>query len=385
MRFARRMAVWRFLSAMWRCAVTGGSVLVLTACQGAATRPQITPNLQNDPPESLSEWRLFDVDARTLAPRSDGIVYELNTPLFSDYAHKLRSIHLPQGTSMRSDDDAIELPVGTIVTKTFYYDLADPGRRDGAIKKNPSREATSIDLHRARLIETRLLVRTSNGWIALPYVWNDSQTDATLALAGESIELELIDLGRTESFIYEVPDANQCAGCHVLDQSAQRIEPIGIKARHLDRDGHDGTNQLASWTRAGRLEGSGTQRSIARNARWDDPAQNLNSRARAYLDVNCGHCHSATGPANTSGLFLDAGETDATKLGVCKLPVATGRGSASGTFDIVPGRPRESILLLRMMSTEPDIAMPEFGRSLVHEEGIALIHDWIESLPDRCE
>jgi hypothetical protein len=122
-----------------------------------------------------------------------------------------------------------------------------------------------------------------------------------------------------------------------------------------------------------------------RNAQWDDPAAaDIEARARAYLDVNCGHCHSPSGPANTSGLFLQAQETDRVKLGVCKIPVASGRGSGQGSFDIVPGAPDESILLHRMISTEPDVAMPELGRSLVHREGVALIRAWIESLSGEC-
>ena len=37
-----------------------------------------------------------------------------------------------------------------------------------------------------------------------------------------------------------------------------------------------------------------------------------------------------------------------------------------------------------MQSRELGIMMPELGRSLVHDEGVALIAEWIESLTGEC-
>jgi hypothetical protein len=111
---------------------------------------------------------------------------------------------------------------------------------------------------------------------------------------------------------------------------------------------------------------------------WDDASTgDLNSRARAYLDANCGHCHSRQGPANTSGLYLDITEKDVSHLGVNKTPVAAGRGAGDLQFDIVPGQPQNSILVYRMKTNDPAIAMPEIGREQVHKEGLALIEEWI--------
>ena len=45
--------------------------------------------------------------------------------------------------------------------------------------------------------------------------------------------------------------------------------------------------------------------SISTTAEWDNSYYSLNDRARAYLDMNCAHCHNSKGPANTSGLFLE--------------------------------------------------------------------------------
>jgi hypothetical protein len=70
--------------------------------------------------------------------------------------------------------------------------------------------------------------------------------------------------------------------------------------------------------------------------------------------------------------------------GICKTPVAVGRGSGDRPFDIYPGRPQDSILLFRMQHTDPAIAMPELGRSAIHAEGVELVSNWIASMNGEC-
>lgn len=340
-------------------------------------------------PESLSSWQLFERRGAHLAVARGVVPYDLNTPLFSDYAHKWRTITVPKGTAIEYADGGFRFPVGTIISKTFYYPLAAEVESRGAVAKSPERSAAeTLDVSAVRLIETRLLVHTRSGWLALPYIWNEAQTDATLELAGELLPLELVDGTHRESFVYSVPDVNQCSACHGRGEQTLVIEPIGVKPRHLDkpfayRDGE--ANQLAHWHKAGLIEADAKPRSVQATTRWTDERAALADRARAYLDVNCAHCHNAAGGANTAGLFLDAGEHDPLRLGVCKIPIASGRGSGTGSFDIVPGKADESILIQRMRSREPDIAMPEIGRALVHREGVALIEAWIDSLAGSCE
>ena len=114
---------------------------------------------------------------------------------------------------------------------------------------------------------------------------------------------------------------------------------------------------------------------------WNDPASgSVDDRARAYLDVNCAHCHNRAGPANTSGLWLDWDQPRGVTLGLGKRPTAAGRGSADLDFAIAPGHPDRSYLISRMQSLDPGIAMPELGRATVHEEGVSLVSDWIRTL-----
>jgi uncharacterized repeat protein (TIGR03806 family) len=364
--------------------------LVVLAASGCQRAPHTGLDYSGDFPERLSEWRLLEQRDGKLVPNAHVTPYDLNSPLFSDYAHKLRTILLPAGTSIRYGEDAFEFPVGTVITKTFYYPRGGTGTegRIAVRKELAQSEDPALDLSQVRLIETRLLINTSSGWVAIPYVWNAEQTEATLALAGDVLSLELVSDEGHQPFAYLVPDTNQCAGCHALEHHSQKIEPIGIRARHLNKSYNypgGSENQLAHWQKAGLLAGSPEPAQAPRNARWDDPNDaDIEARARAYLDVNCGHCHRPRGAASTSGLLLHAAETDRVRLGACKIPIATGRGSGDALFDIVPGAPEQSILLHRMLSTEADVAMPELGRSLVHAEGVALINDWIASLRGGC-
>jgi mono/diheme cytochrome c family protein len=105
-----------------------------------------------------------------------------------------------------------------------------------------------------------------------------------------------------------------------------------------------------------------------------DPAAPL---ARAYLDVNCAHCHQPGGGASNSGLDLRWEQPDAHAIGIMKRPVAAGRGAGGHDFSILPGEPDKSILLFRMDSAEPGIAMPELGKSSVDREGVAVVRKWI--------
>jgi hypothetical protein len=79
-------------------------------------------------------------------------------------------------------------------------------------------------------------------------------------------------------------------------------------------------------------------------------------------------------------LDLLATQNDPYKRGIGKIPVAAGRGSGGRLYDIVPGQPDESILMYRLESMEPGVMMPELGRRLTDEEGVALVREWVASL-----
>jgi uncharacterized repeat protein (TIGR03806 family) len=373
-------------------ALLAAVLTVLGGCQG---EPRPVQFHADGYPAKLSDWGVLRSDGRTLALNARVLPYDLNTPLFSDYAHKLRTVWMPPGTSAKySAEDSFDFPVGTIISKTFYFPLPQGTGWDGKSVARSDPAASSLqkekmDLRQVRLIETRLLVRRAQGWVALPYVWNEDQTDARLERIGALVSLELVDAGgRREEAAYQVPDQNQCASCHNTDNLARVLQPIGPKARHLNRDfayADGSANQLARWSTAGYLSGAPDPAQAPRLADAGDAQAPLDARARAYLDINCGHCHSAKGPANTSGLLLDHATVPSVHFGLCKQPVAAGKGTGNRLYDIKPGEPSGSVLLYRMESTDPAVMMPELGRSVAHREGAQLVGDWIASLQGRCD
>jgi hypothetical protein len=121
---------------------------------------------------------------------------------------------------------------------------------------------------------------------------------------------------------------------------------------------------------------------VAQLPDWkDDRHYTLEQRARAYMDVNCAHCHTKGGDAYNTGLFLEYQQTNPNQLGIMKAPVSAGGGAGGLNYDIVPGDDAHSVLAYRMNSAEPGTAMPELARTVIHKEGVQLIIDWINNLP----
>jgi hypothetical protein len=158
-----------------------------------------------------------------------------------------------------------------------------------------------------------------------------------------------------------------------------KLSLIGPTARQLNKDVKK-KNQLVEWSHKGLVNDLPAVENIAKLASYEDKNILLDARARAWLEVNCAHCHRTDAPAKTSGLHLLASETSPLHIGIGKPPVAAGKGSGGLLYDIVPGKANESILIYRIASTDPGVMMPELGRSIVHDEGLVLITQWINEM-----
>ncbi len=333
-----------------------GSALLAFACLAlagsVAVRAEVCAELGAGPssvsdsavtrglPRLLSDFGFFE-DASTQLPAAGVIPYRLNTPLYSDGAEKLRFVYVPEGQKVgASGEGLLEFPVGSALIKTFGFE--ENGKR--------------------RLIETRVLLHRAEGWLALPYLWDEEQTDAKLAMAGARVQA-ITPAGETIS--YRVPNKNQCKECHGLNGE---VVPIGPKARNLPADWLEATLGVV-------LAGAD------RFPLWEKPGSaSVDAAARAYLDVNCAHCHRPGATASNSGLDLRWEQDDPHAIGIMKRPVAAGRGAGKHLYDIVPGKPDDSILLHRMLSDDPGVAMPELGKSTVDDEGTEIVRRWIEDM-----
>lgn len=362
-------------------------VLLLAGLALAGCGP-VEPRLhgQDAIPDRLADWGLVYRQGDRLVWSKPITVYDLSTPLFTDYAHKLRTVYVPPGGQVTEDESGrLRYPVGTIFSKTFYYPA---GAQPGQVRKvdfDPAEMRDGLDMTANRVVETRLLVHYEDGWQAISYVWNQDQSEARRKLTGAVVPLTLVsEDGRQQDFPYVVPDANQCKGCHATTFNTRQPMPIGpSKPDYLNRPSPLGTgNQLADWQKRGWLQAVSEQWSQAPN--WEDSSQSVESRARAYLEINCAHCHSATGAGDTSGLWLSRDVPVGPHLGICKPPIAAGQGTGGNPWGIDPGHPDNSILVYRLSSLDPGAMMPELGRSLVHEEGVELVRQWVASLAGEC-
>jgi uncharacterized repeat protein (TIGR03806 family) len=277
-----------------------------------------------------------------LIPVDRNVPYQLTTGLFSDYSLKDRTIFIPVGKQARwTPSGVLDFPIGTIITKTFSFaaDLRKPTEN-------------------LRRYETRLLIRQPTGWEAWPYIWNDEQTDAKLTFGGRVFKVAFIDdRGKARVSSHAVPSRNQCQSCHhVRDEAGvETLTPIGPKSQWLSRSGRFRgrlLNQLRFLEAEGLLSGLPVEDPPAQPDAFDPSSGPLNARARAYLDINCGHCHNPKAtPGNTSRLFLNLENTSDFALGICKRPGSAG-GNVGGTFDILPGDHSTSILWFRTQTEE---------------------------------
>ncbi|AWW74132.1 hypothetical protein CD351_06785 [Erythrobacter sp. KY5] len=333
----------RFAALLLAC---GAVALGGTMAEARLVAPEVSDLAitQDGFPRTLDEYGFF-IHADVQIPTADVMPYELNTPLYSDGADKLRFIYVPDGETIKANADGLlQFPVGSAIIKTFAFG-------EGSDR---------------RLIETRVLLNRADGWLALPYRWNEEQTEARLALAGGRIPI-ITPAG--EEISYRIPNKNQCKACHSLDDA---VLPIGPKARNLAPE------LLELLSEQGKLD---AVPDVSRPMpRWSDANAAKEPLARAYLDVNCAHCHRPGGGASNSGLDLRWEQDAPFARGVNKPPVAAGRGAGGLLVSIEPGDPDASILVHRMNSNEPGVAMPELGRSTIDEEAVALMRDWIAEM-----
>lgn len=341
-------------------------------------------------PKALSEVGLFKGAPAQQEPAEGVVSYKLATELFSDYAHKRRFIKLPEGEKITyRESGVLEFPIGTVIAKTFSF----PGVNGSE-----------------KLVETRIEARLAEGWFGASYLWNEEQDDALLCLGGRQLDLvHQDDKGAITTHRYEVPSANQCISCHGQVRGGERpaqdpseldryiyaewearrghrqYEPLGPTAANMNiSEGQQLENQLALLEKAGLLAGLPEANKVPKLPGAFDPhSGSIDERARAYLQVNCAHCHNPDGSARTSGLDLRLEQKDLARAGVLKIPVAAGRGAGGRSYDIVPGKPDESILVHRLETDEPAEKMPSLGRQLIHQEAVDLIREWIESLPEK--
>ena len=371
---------------------------------------------------TLDQYHLFsNAQDPTSAPNGGGVPFSLNTKLFSDYAVKYRVAYLPTGTQAVYNDKlsngvnaTIVFPVGTIIAKTFSFRNKTAG--------------TEVAM------ETRLLIKRVNAkgniarWDGLPYIWSADATGkrvATLSAIGGTAHAawDMVDVDSNKPHVgstdtYLIPNVNQCLSCHSNEDKEPGTAPIGPKIRNLNgpyRSESDvatgqsahavaGKNQVKYWCDNGLMIGCPTVMTLnattqiltnlerlpifnkVGDGNAADTKKDVEARARAYLEVNCEHCHNDRGYAASTGFYLDSFRTVDASYGICKTTTATGtEGRGGHIYDIVPKSAPDSIVVFRTgpTATTPSARMPPIARSVYHDEGNELLTTWINTVVDK--
>ncbi|MBC6998170.1 hypothetical protein [Cytophaga sp. FL35] len=291
----------------------------------------------------LSELKLFRGNIGDLLPNPTTHEYSLSTPLYSDYAYKFRTISLPEGAQMTYDGSGLlQFPDNTVITKTFYY----------------YNDERNFDSGR-KLIETRLLIKKNGVWTMGNYLWNEEQTEANLSNSAPTVPVNWIDgNGASQTVNYQVPFSINCTQCHNVNSTPI---PIGPKARNLNFE-YNGQNQLQYFIDKGLLTGVPALSEIERLPAWDDSNFSLAQRARAYMDVNCAHCHQPGGNHNAN----TPGRPD------FRYEVSLADGLFVEFKDDIKNRTET------LPAYGP--SMPQIGITEIHTEGIDLIHQYMDTL-----
>jgi len=322
------------------------------------------------PYAKLSTYAFFTGELKNLNPSSKVVPYEPASSLFTDYALKKRFIWMPQDVkaTFDADDKTLNFPMGTVLIKNFYYNTIQPGNT-------------------TKIIETRLMIKKSTGWTFAEYLWNDDQTEANLVTGNDftsgsskniTFKKENGDVITTD---YRIPSETECYACHKLDN---KPVPIGVKPQNLNVSYNypNGLkNQLQKLVDEGYLQSYPSN--IVSTVNYKDTSKPLDIRLRSYLDINCAHCHQDNARCDYRAIRLSFSQTtNLAKLGVCIL--ADEPIDPSLERIITPGNPNKSVMHFRLSSTNENNRMPLLGRTIVHDEGVELLKQWISGLNQTC-
>ncbi|HEX9980683.1 MAG TPA: hypothetical protein VGB50_08990 [Flavobacterium sp.] len=363
-------------------------IFVIIACSKSDdddyTNVPVSPvvvDLTQVPYPKLSDYKFFDGALKNQEPSIGVLPFAPASVLFTDYAHKKRFVWMPDGTeaTFNSDNTVLELPVGAALIKTFYYENVQNISPAGG----------------TRIIETRVMIRKSSGWIFANYVWNTDQTEAFYDVAGSFTSVTWTDENNiTKSTSYRIPSEEQCIVCHKKKETVNGQDvtvhiPIGIKPQNLNFNYNYGTtskNQLTKWVEEGYLDADFEMPSAENTTvNYDDTSKSLELRVRSYVDINCSHCHMTDRHCDYRPMRYAFSETanNRANMGVCVETMDMQDFFPALSKIVTPGNVERSMMYYRINTTNEGYRMPLHGRTVIHEEGVSLIEQWINSL-DPC-
>jgi uncharacterized repeat protein (TIGR03806 family) len=331
-------------------------------------------------PRKLSESGLFtNIKEHTMQP---GVIpYSVNSPLWSDGAHKERFVAIPQHAAADFQIDLAakngwNFPDETVLVKSFAID---------SVEGEPSSR---------RWIETRFFTKQGGEWAGYSYVWNDEQTDAELAPAegvDRTLEITASD-GEKKSLPWRYPSRVECMVCH--SRAANFVLGLSTAQMNKEHDYGGGVEHQFRVLEQLRLlkepkgrrtdepKDGGSAVDPSRLPRLVDPydeSQPLEARARSYLHANCSICHTNAGGGNAQ---MELTHTASLKrLNVIDVEPLHHKFGLPDARLIAPGHPERSVLLYRMARRGVGSGqMPQLATNVVDQAAVRLFEDWIRSL-----
>ena len=331
--------------------------------------PSAASEANRDFPRKLSDTGIFQ-DVAGHRVMQGVISYRINAEPWADHTTAERYLALPETTQIGVAESKNK-------TEKDYLQLPWQFPNDAILMKTVSLEMEFNNPDTRRRLETQILHQYSGQWRAYNYLWNDEQTDAVLADdVAQDMTFQVIDPrvpGGKREQTYHFASRSECMLCHTKvggSINGFRIEQLNRHHSYGDVE----ANQLEAMSQLGLF----AEPLPVDPPRWSsvaDSGTDLNDRARTYLHVNCAHCHRPGGGGLATMDVRFTVPLESTNL--------LGSRPAQGTFSLsaakvlVPGDPYRSLLFYRM-ATSGRGHMPKFGSSLVDEQGMLLIKDWID-------
>jgi len=394
-----------------------GEVLILDHLTGIHTlEPNPLAGKKGNFPTLLSQSGFFS-SLKEYKLRPGILPYEVNSPLWSDGAFKVRHFFIPDRmdkdgnrfpqAATHSGSGPWNFPDGTVIIKSFALEL------------KPGDEASR------KWIETRFLVKEENEWTGYSYSWNDEQTEATL-VGTDGANRDFVLSGGPGKQTWRYPSRAECMVCHSraagfvlglcdlqlnkeVNHQGKRVNQITLLeslGKVNENWGSLLTDRLKDRAKAASLKPSELDAWIAANtppggfpnqtlilesppeklAKLPNPLDpktgSLEERVRSYLHVNCAVCHVEAGGGN-SKIRLDWAAKPK-EMNLIDVPPSHHSFGLPQARLVAPGFPERSVLLHRLGMNDQG-KMPPVGRSVVDREALKLVTDWIRGMPAQSE
>ena len=336
----------------------------------AGTIHQLVPNpaenLSSVFPRRLSETGLF-ASVPALTPAPGVLPYSINADPWADHAISERLVAVPGSLTVKPSGISWSFPKDSVLAKTLSLHTE---------RGNPSTR---------RRIETQILHFDGSEWQPYTYRWNDAQSDATLVDSnGAEQRFTVVDPdapGGKRTQTWRFAGRAECQRCH----NKWSGPVLAFNTPQLNKK-HDagGTiiEQLDRLAEIALLESAVPAENRPQLADPTDQTADLTARARAYLQVNCAHCHRMhAGSAVLSLMHYDLPLQNTKMVGVRPTQGTFGIHAAQV---IAPGDPFRSVLLYRMSKMGRG-RMPYLGSTEVDLAGVELISRWLQQIPQLEE